>query len=233
MKGTLRYANGGLGLQRGWTSKTRSSLVVSAKEKILRSKQFSLGKAMAIFTFHEQIVSTFKDARTILLESYLDGVIDDDEFILLHDEISKNPELPYEFIFYHYLQYKNTETTQLTALVPLQCCLCRFQFHLLFFSFFNLILSSLTIWFKFSATSSHFFPLATVLFFVSVKGSENMIYRRIISSWRELRTIGFLKTIRIYTQAESVVKNEIAFQLKWNCFSKGKHRPTVRRYKSK
>ena len=72
------------------------------------------------------------------MESYLDGVIDDDEFILLYDETSKNPELPCEFIFLSLFakmisKYKNTETTQLTPLVPLQCCLCRFQFHLLCF----------------------------------------------------------------------------------------------------
>ena len=184
VKGTLRYENGGLGRRRGWTSKTRSCPVVPAKDKILNSKQFSLGTATAIFTFHEQIVSILKDARTLLLESYLDGVIDDDVFILLYNETSKNP---YEFISLSLFakmisKYKNTETTQLTPLVPLQCCLCRFQFHLLFFSFSNLLFSSLAIWFKFSATSSHFFPLATVLFFVSVKGSENMISRHIISS---------------------------------------------------
>ena len=56
---------------------------------------------MAIFLSRTNM-STFKDARTLLLESYLDGVIDDDdEFILLYDEtFSKDPEFPYEFIFY-------------------------------------------------------------------------------------------------------------------------------------
>ena len=54
---------------------------------------------MAIFVSRTNM-STFKDARTFLLESYLDGVIDDGEFILLHDEtFSKNTEFPYEFIF--------------------------------------------------------------------------------------------------------------------------------------
>ena len=44
-------------------------------------------------------MSTFKDARTVLLESYLDGVIDDDKFILLCDETLKKPKFPYEFFF--------------------------------------------------------------------------------------------------------------------------------------
>ena len=133
VKGTLRYEIGELARRRGWTSKTRSSPVVSARERIYFRASNWDGNGDIHFT--NKIVSTFKDDRCLLLESYLDGVIDDDEFILLYDETSKNPELPYEFIFYHYLQYKNTETTQLTALVPLQCCLCRFQFHLLFFQF--------------------------------------------------------------------------------------------------
>ena len=62
----------------------RSSPVVPAKTKILKSKQFSLGTAMAIF-LSQTNMSTFKDARTFLLESYVNGVIDDDEFILLCD----------------------------------------------------------------------------------------------------------------------------------------------------
>ena len=49
---------------------------------------------MAIF-FSRTNMSTFKDARTLLPESFLDGVIDDDEFILLYDEtVSKNSEHP-------------------------------------------------------------------------------------------------------------------------------------------
>ena len=65
-------------------------------------------------------MSTLKDARALLLESYFDvvNVIDDDEFILLYDEtFSNNPEFPYEFfnfIFYIAImtsKYKNTETT--------------------------------------------------------------------------------------------------------------------------
>ena len=62
-------------------SKTRSSPVVPAKNKIIKSKHFSLGTAKVIF-LPRTYMSTFKDARTLLLESYLDGVIDDDEFIL-------------------------------------------------------------------------------------------------------------------------------------------------------
>ena len=42
-------------------------------------------------------MTSFKDARNLLLESYNDGSIDDDEFILLYEEnFSKNPEFPYE-----------------------------------------------------------------------------------------------------------------------------------------
>ena len=66
-------------------------------------------------------MSTLKDARALLLESYLDvvNVIDDVEFILLYDEtFSNNPELPYDFflilLFIFAImtsKYKNTETT--------------------------------------------------------------------------------------------------------------------------
>ena len=62
-------------------SKTRSSPVVPAKNKIIKSQHFSLGTAKVIF-FPRTNMSTFKDGMTLLLESYLDGVIDDDEFIL-------------------------------------------------------------------------------------------------------------------------------------------------------
>ena len=49
---------------------------------------------------------TFKDARTLLLESYLDGVIGDDEFILIYDEtFSKSLEFPYEFLFIYLFFY--------------------------------------------------------------------------------------------------------------------------------
>ena len=78
-------------------SKTRSSPVLPTKNKILNSKQFSLETPTAIFLSRTNM-STFKDFRTLLLESYLDGVIVDDEFILLYDEtFSKNPDFPYEF----------------------------------------------------------------------------------------------------------------------------------------
>ena len=71
-----------------------------AKNKILKSKQFSLGTATAMF-LSQTNMSTFKDARTFLLESYLDVVIDDDEFILLCDEtFLRKPKFPYEFVFY-------------------------------------------------------------------------------------------------------------------------------------
>ena len=42
-------------------------------------------------------MTSFKDARNLLLESYNDSIIDDDEFILLYEgNFSKNPEFPYE-----------------------------------------------------------------------------------------------------------------------------------------
>ena len=59
-------------------SKTRSSPVEPAKNKKLKSKQFSLGTATAIFLSQTNF-STFKDVRTFLLESYSDDVIDDEE----------------------------------------------------------------------------------------------------------------------------------------------------------
>ena len=113
--GTLRYEDGEPGRRRGWMRKTRSSPVVPAKNKILKSKQFSLGTATAIF-LSQTNMSTFKDARTFLLESYLDVVIDDDEFILLCDEtFLKKPKFPYEFFLFLLeimtSKYKNTETT--------------------------------------------------------------------------------------------------------------------------
>ena len=40
-----------------------------------------------------------------------------------------------------------------------------------------------------------------------------MISRHIISSLRELYTIGFPQKIRIYIQAESLIENEIDLQL--------------------
>ena len=72
-----------------------------AKNKILKSKQFLLGTAMEIF-LSQTNMSTFKDVRTFLLESYLDGAIDDGEFILLCDEtFLKNPKFPYEFFLFY------------------------------------------------------------------------------------------------------------------------------------
>ena len=93
-------------------SKTRSRTVVSAKNKILKSKQFSLGTATVTFLSRTDM-STLKDLRTFLLESYLDGMIDYDEFILLYDHLyyetfSKNFFL---FTIMTSKYYMNTETT--------------------------------------------------------------------------------------------------------------------------
>ena len=42
-------------------------------------------------------MTSYKDARNLLLDSYNDGTIDEDEFFLLYEEhFSKNPEFPYE-----------------------------------------------------------------------------------------------------------------------------------------
>ena len=85
-----------------------------AKNKILKSKQFSLRTATAIF-LSQTNMSTFKDARTVLLESCLDGVIDDDKIILLCDETLKKPNFHMNFFLFLLgimtSKYKNTETT--------------------------------------------------------------------------------------------------------------------------
>ena len=42
-------------------------------------------------------MTSFKAPRNLLLESYNDGTIDDDEFVSLYEgNFSKNPEFPYE-----------------------------------------------------------------------------------------------------------------------------------------
>ena len=44
------------------------------------------------------VITSFKDARNLLLESYNDGIIDEDEFILLYEgNFLKNPEFPYKY----------------------------------------------------------------------------------------------------------------------------------------
>ena len=88
-------------------------------------------------------MSTLKEARTLLLESYLKALIDDDEFILLYDgTFSKNSEFPYEFFLFLFFyicnndikiqEYRNALNS---CSMPLQCFSCRFQFHVLFFLF--------------------------------------------------------------------------------------------------
>ena len=149
-------------------------------------------------------MSTFKDAiaRTLLLESYLDDVIDDDEFILLCDEtFSKNPEFPYEFIIIIFFfaimtsKFKNTETTHWTLLVPLQCCSSRFQFHIdLELPFCQLCNKQL----QFSSSFQRPLPISSLsqlCSFVPLKGSTTMISRHNIWFWRELHTTGFLKKL--------------------------------------
>ena len=64
--GTLRYQDGKLGRRQHWKSKTGTSPVVPAKNKILKRVVFS-----CIFRFITAMAS-FKDARNLLLESYND-----------------------------------------------------------------------------------------------------------------------------------------------------------------
>ena len=146
-------------------------------------------------------MSTFKDARTFLLESPLDVVIDDDEFILLCDEtLLKKPKFPYELFFiftWHndikIQEYRNNKLnySSATSMLLMSVSIPPVFFFLLFF---NLLLSSLAsregfsdlelpfcqLWnkqlqfgFKFSETSSLFFPLATGLSFCSSEGINN------------------------------------------------------------
>ena len=91
-------------------------------------------------------MSTIKDARTLLLESYLDGVIDDNEYILLYDEtFSKNLEFPYEFFSFcnndiKIQEYRNNTLNSSSAPSVL---LKSVSIPRAFFSFFNFLLSSL------------------------------------------------------------------------------------------
>ena len=199
--GTLRYEDGELGRRRGWMGKTRSSPVVHAKNKILKIKQFSLGTATAIF-LSQTNMSTFKDARTVLLESYLDGVIDDDKFILLCDETLKKPKFPYEFFFIFtwnndikIQKYRNNTLNSSSATCFFSLF---FRFGLQFSRekvvaisncpFVNCEINSFNLVQVFSDLFS-FLSLATVLFFVPVISRHN------ISSWRKLHTTSFLKIL--------------------------------------
>lgn len=57
-------------------------------------------------------MASFKQVRLLLLDSYLDGDIDDDEFVLLYDlNRSKNPEFPHE----------NYERFDLDSMDPSEC----------------------------------------------------------------------------------------------------------------
>ena len=185
-------------------------------------------------------MSTLKDARTLLLESYLNAVIDDDEFIVLYDgTFSKNSEIPYEFFLFLFCYICNNDikiqdyrNTLNSCSMPLQCFSCRFQFHVLFFLFpicfsvlsrdwgcSNLELSFCRLWNKQLQFSSCFQrPLASSFLVKGAKditagyGLTTMISRYNISSWRELHTIGFLK-VRNHFKRESLVKNETGFQM--------------------
>ena len=57
-------------------------------------------------------MASFKETRNLLLESYIDGVIDEDEFLLMYDaNTSKNPVFPYE----------NYERFSLDNMDPAEC----------------------------------------------------------------------------------------------------------------
>ena len=93
---------------------------------------------MAIFVSRTNM-STFKDARTFLLESYLDGVIDD---TMKPSPRTRNFHMNLFFnccclfvVAIMTSKFRNTETIHWTPLVPLPCCSSWFQFHLLFFLF--------------------------------------------------------------------------------------------------
>lgn len=79
-------------------SRTGESPVVSAKNKTLRiccctTAAAELSK-FSTATF--STMTSFRDARNLVLESYDDDLIDDDEFLLLYEaNKSKNPEFPY------------------------------------------------------------------------------------------------------------------------------------------
>ena len=85
-----------------------------AKNKILkRGVVFVLDGDADIFRFIIAMTS-FKDARNLLLESYNDGMIDNDEFILL---------------------YEGNFSKILILLVPFQPLSYQFRFHFLFLLF--------------------------------------------------------------------------------------------------
>jgi len=57
-------------------------------------------------------MASFKETRNLVLESYVDGIIDEDDFMLLYDiNQSKNPEFPHE----------NYELFNFDALDPVEC----------------------------------------------------------------------------------------------------------------
>ena len=57
-------------------------------------------------------MASFKETRNLVLESYVDGTIDEDDFMLLYDiNQSKNPEFPHE----------NYELFNFDALDPVEC----------------------------------------------------------------------------------------------------------------
>ena len=70
LKQLSHHQDGKLGRRRHWKSKTGTSPVVPAKNKILKRVVFS-----CIFRFITAMAS-FKDARNLLLESYNDGMVD-------------------------------------------------------------------------------------------------------------------------------------------------------------
>ena len=57
-------------------------------------------------------MASFKETRNLVLECYVDGIIDEDDFMLLYDiNQSKNPEFPHE----------NYELFNFDALDPVEC----------------------------------------------------------------------------------------------------------------
>ena len=131
-------------------------------------------------------MSTFKDARTLLLESYLDGVIDDDEFILLYDETSKNPELHMNLFFIiickNDIKIQEYGSNIVNSFGATSMLLMSVSIPLAFFFFFQFASQFSRNLVQVFSDLFPFLSSRNCALFVSVKGSENMISRLIISS---------------------------------------------------
>ena len=73
---------------------------VARREKSLRDQVEGAGGIVyifSIFIISTSVMSAFREIRSILLQSFDDGEISENEFLLLYDvNTSKNPDFPYE-----------------------------------------------------------------------------------------------------------------------------------------